>query len=83
MKVIAADMHRAGRATLWLCLRLAGGLFVIANAHLVYVATSSQPACVVHVRTGDGHRETGQVSAAESSCSSPIKARGDLSSGRE
>jgi hypothetical protein len=83
MKEIAADMHRAGRATLWLCLLLAGGLFVIANAHLVYVATNSQPACVVHVRTGDRHRETGQFSAADSSCSSPTNARGDLSSGRE
>jgi hypothetical protein len=83
MKDIGADMHRAGRATLWLCLLLAGGLFVIANAHLVHVATSSQPACIVHVRMGDEHRETGQFSAAESSCSSPINARGDLSSGRE
>lgn len=36
----------------------AGLVFVLANAHLVYVATSSQPDCVAHAGQADkdGHR---------------------------
>jgi hypothetical protein len=38
-----------------------------ANAHLVYVAVTSQPDCVDHVRLGDA--EKGSFRAAKSSCS--------------
>lgn len=41
-----------------------------ANAHLVYVATTSQPPCVTHIRQGEGNAERGRFSAAQSSCSS-------------
>lgn len=40
-------------------------VLVGANAHLVYVAFSSQPACVSHLKTADG---AGHFSAAKSSC---------------
>jgi hypothetical protein len=42
------------------------GLLLVgaANAHLVYVALTSQPACVAHLRPG----ESGGLSAARSAC---------------
>lgn len=45
---------------------IATALFVGANAHLVFVAFSSQPACVDHVKVGESR--AGQLSAAKSSC---------------
>ncbi len=51
-------------------------LLAIANAHLVYVATISQPACVPHVRLGQGVSPRGLYSAAQSPCS-PIQSDGD------
>lgn len=59
---------------LWLV--IAAGLFLVlgANAHLVYVAENSQPACVAHLRQGEGGpgengaRRDG-FSAAQSVCS--------------
>ncbi len=50
--------------TLWLA--VAAGLLLVAgaNAHLVYVAVTSQPACVAHLRAG----EAGGLSAARSAC---------------
>jgi hypothetical protein len=46
-------------------------LLVGANAHLVYVAVTSQPDCVDHVREGDAAKGQVQASfrAAKSSCS--------------
>lgn len=58
-----------GRKTIiWLL--VAAGLVALAgaNAHLVYVATSSQPDCMPHARIGDA-AGAGQFSAARSSCS--------------
>ena len=51
------------------------GLFVLAivllligaNAHLVWVAVTSQPDCVDHARPGDG--SNGSFRAAKSACS--------------
>lgn len=40
---------------------------VIANGHLVYVAISSQPDCVAHLKPGTSG-EDGAYSAARSSC---------------
>jgi hypothetical protein len=60
---------RGSRLTIWLL--IVAGLVAIgmANWHLVYVAITSQPDCVAHARLGDGHKEHGSFSAAQSSCS--------------
>ena len=44
-------------------------LLIGANAHLVYVAATSQPDCVAHVRQGEEARGAVQFSAAKSACS--------------
>lgn len=45
-----------------------GLLFVLgANAHLVFVAVTSQPDCVAHVQLGEA-TSGGQFGAAESAC---------------
>ena len=41
---------------------------ILANAHLVYVATTSQPACVPHVKAGGPETRAGAFSAAQPSC---------------
>ncbi len=64
-----ATLTRRGRISVWL-LVIAGLLLVIgANWHLVYVAVTSQPDCVAHVRPGAGDGARGSFSAAKSSCS--------------
>ena len=55
--------------TLWVLLAAAAAIFVAANAHLIYVATMSQPACVAHLKQGEGDAARGQFTAARSSCS--------------
>jgi hypothetical protein len=62
---------------LWLWIAFAVAVVLAANAHLIYVAISSQPACVTHVRQGEGSADRGRFSAAESSCSP--KTPGDAS----
>lgn len=42
------------------------GIFLAANAHLLYVALQSQPDCVAHGKPGEA--TPGQFSAAKSSC---------------
>jgi hypothetical protein len=54
---------------LWLLLAVAAAIVLAANAHLIYVATMSQPTCVTHLRQGEGDSARGLFSAAESSCS--------------
>jgi hypothetical protein len=44
-------------------------LLAIANAHLLYVATRSEPGCVPHTRLGQGVSAAGSYSAAQSACS--------------
>jgi hypothetical protein len=58
--------RRGGRKAFWLAVAfvLAGGL-ILANAHLVYVAVGSQPACVPHAKTAG---EAGMLRAARPSC---------------
>jgi uncharacterized membrane protein len=41
-------------------------LVLAANAHLVYVSLTSQPACVAHDRTDDA--AAGRFAAAKSAC---------------
>jgi hypothetical protein len=59
----------------WLLLALVAAAFLAANAHLVYVATESQPACVAHTRPGGASLERGQFAAAQSSCSPHLTSR--------
>lgn len=48
----------------WL-LALATLAMLLANVHLVYVAVTSQPDCVAHIKD---RGETGQYRAAKSAC---------------
>lgn len=66
MTVLPATLWKR-RLILWLAIGL--GLLIVAgaNAHLVFVAVTSQPDCVAHVRPGEG-AHAGQYGAAESSC---------------
>ncbi len=41
---------------------------LIANAHLLYVAANSQPACVPHAKAGDATSPATPFSAAKPSC---------------
>jgi hypothetical protein len=69
-----ASNERPGRRIhlrLWLVVALAAAAVLAANAHLIYVATISQPACVTHLRQGDGSVGRGLFSAAQSSCTPP------------
>lgn len=43
-------------------------LFVLANTHLVYVAITSQPECVAHLKAGETTSGTGVFSAAKPAC---------------
>ena len=43
-------------------------IVVLANAHLIYVATTTQPQCVAHVKGGEQDRPRGAFSAAKPSC---------------
>lgn len=53
----------------YICLAIAALLVVLAaNAHLVVVATGSQPACVPHAKTGGDTSPPGTFRAARSSC---------------
>ena len=61
--------QRKRKPAVWIWLLVALGVagLLAANLHLLYVASSSQPACVDHLRdTGD---TPGQFRAAKSSCS--------------
>lgn len=54
------------RLAIWLLLGFGMLLVVAANGHLVYVAMTSQPDCVAHIRHGEGTQ--GRFGAAKSSC---------------
>ena len=64
----ADELTKRERASLWFIAASLLVLVVVANWHLVYAATTSQPSCVAHVRTGDSNSEPGRYSAAQSSC---------------
>lgn len=57
------------KVTIWLPIALGLLLLGIANGHLVYVAVSSQPDCVAHIRQGESSGANDRFSAARSSCS--------------
>jgi hypothetical protein len=84
MSEVAVDTRKT-RTTIWLWLLIACGVAGVAaaNAHLVYVATTSQPDCVTHVRQGEGNGQLGRFSAAQSNCSAPMPAPAVHSSERD
>ena len=57
-----------GRTAIGLIVAAGLLLLVGANAHLVYVAVTSQPDCVAHLRQGDD-TAGGSFRAAKSACS--------------
>jgi hypothetical protein len=69
MSSIPARTLSKRKAVLWLAVGL--GLLVLfaANGHLVYVAMTSQPDCVDHIRRGEAHGKQSRFSAARSACS--------------
>jgi hypothetical protein len=81
--ILPNEPQRRRPVRLWLWIALAAAIVLAANAHLIYVAISSQPACVIHVRQGEGSADRGRFSAAESSCSpktpGSLKTQGDAS----
>ena len=66
----AAGSARVPKVSSLVWLAVGGGVLALAaaNAHLVYVATTSQPDCVAHYRHGE-ERSAAAYSAASSSCS--------------
>jgi hypothetical protein len=68
------DSQPTPRTTIRLWLLLVAvmvAIVVAANAHLIYVANTSQPACVTHLTQGEGDATRGLFRAAQSSCSPP------------
>ena len=61
---------------IWLLLAIAVAAVLAANAHLIYVAAMSEPACVTHLKQGEGNATRGLFSAAQSSCSPPAAGAG-------
>jgi hypothetical protein len=56
------------KTLIWLAVAASVLLLVVANAHFVYVAFSSQPDCIDHIKRGVAVAAPGQFSAASSSC---------------
>jgi hypothetical protein len=68
MKVTAKQISRSPTLQWITALVILAGLalFLGANAHLIYVAVSSHPGCVAHLK--DAGSEPGEFRAAQSSC---------------
>lgn len=66
---VAVSSTPRTKTKIWFLVGLALLLLLIANGHLVYLAMTSQPECVAHVRQGEGLAQPGHYSAAQSSCS--------------
>ena len=64
----AATKQPRTNVFLWVAIAAGLSLVLIANSHLVYVAITSQPECVAHLRQGEGDPAHGKFSAARSSC---------------
>lgn len=63
-----SDATRSRQKTaVWIAAGLGVALLFAANAHLLYVAMTSQPECVAHARQGEGNGNN--PSAAKSACS--------------
>jgi hypothetical protein len=59
---------RKRKIMIWLSVIAGLGIVAVANWHLVYVAFTSQPDCVAHVRPGASRDAGVGFSAAQSSC---------------
>lgn len=59
-------MRLRGASVAWLTVVGVVTAFLGANAHLAYVAFTSEPQCVVHLRTGEAAPSV--ATAATSSC---------------
>ena len=53
---------------MWLAIGVGLLLVIGANVHFLYVALTSQPECVAHLRPGEGDAQSGAFSAAQSDC---------------
>ena len=65
---IAAARRPRGRLIVGLAVGAGLIALVLANLHLVYVAVSTQPACVAHVKQGESASGQGSFRAARSAC---------------
>lgn len=63
---------------LWLLAACGFALVVLANVHLVYLATISQPPCVAHLRQGEANKLHDTFTAAQSSCTAPTGLPGGI-----
>jgi hypothetical protein len=64
----AGRRRRTSRTAIGLIVASLVLLLLAANAHLVYVAVTSQPDCVAHLKQGDAG-PSGTFRAAKSACS--------------
>ncbi|GAA3840754.1 hypothetical protein AFIC_002610 [[Pseudomonas] carboxydohydrogena] len=62
------SLGRRGRLTMWAIATAIILVFTAANWHFIYVAVTSQPDCVSHLRLGNDNAAQGSFSAAQSSC---------------
>ena len=60
-------LPRSRRFYISLAIAALGGI-LLANAHLIYVAATSQPPCVAHAQSDGSVRTPGVFGAAKSSC---------------
>ena len=65
---LGRSLGRRGRMAMWAIATAIILVFAVANWHFVYVAVTSQPDCVSHLRLGNGDAARGAFSAAQSSC---------------
>jgi hypothetical protein len=65
---LGRSLGRRGRLVMWTIATTIILIFTVANWHFVYVAVTSQPDCVSHLRLGNGNAAQGSFSAAQSSC---------------
>lgn len=56
------------RTLIWAAVAAGLALVLLANLHLAYMAVTSQPDCIDHIRRGVAIAEPGKFSAASSSC---------------
>jgi hypothetical protein len=56
------------RLMIWALVAAGLALVLLANVHLVYMAMTSQPDCIDHIRPGASAAAPGTFSAASSSC---------------
>ena len=66
-RILTIRVHQR-KVAIWLLAGVGLVALVVANGHLLYVALTSQPDCVAHIRPGEGSGPHSRFSAAKSSC---------------